>query len=179
MESDPLKMNVDSRPERFVIVNADDFGLTGGVNRGIIEAHERGIVTSASLMVRYPGASGAAEYARAHPKLSVGLHFDVAEWRYLEGEWKPAYRVVDAADFEAVGAEFGRQLALFESLVGRVPTHVDSHQHVHQSEPSRTLLLTQADRLGIPLRGCVSTIKHCGSFYGQTAGGASFPAVCP
>ena len=47
---------------RCVIINADDFGLSAGINRGIIEAHERGIVTSASLMVRWP----AAEYARAH-----------------------------------------------------------------------------------------------------------------
>src|SRR3712207_8784245 len=54
-----------------------DFGLTDGVNRGIIEAHERGIVTSASLMVRYPAAKDAADYARSNPALSVGLHVDL------------------------------------------------------------------------------------------------------
>ena len=52
---------------RVLIVNADDFGLSAGVNRGIVEAHERGIVTSASLMVRRPAAREAADYARTHP----------------------------------------------------------------------------------------------------------------
>jgi predicted glycoside hydrolase/deacetylase ChbG (UPF0249 family) len=70
---------------RFLIVNADDFGLTSGINRGIIEAHEHGIVTSASLMVRYPAAREAADYAKAHPELSVGLHFEAGEWRYRAG----------------------------------------------------------------------------------------------
>ena len=58
------------------------FGLSEGVNRGIIRAHEQGIVTSASLMVRYPAAAEAARYALQHPRLSVGLHLDMAEWVY-------------------------------------------------------------------------------------------------
>jgi predicted glycoside hydrolase/deacetylase ChbG (UPF0249 family) len=57
---------------RAAIVNADDFGQSAGINRGIVEAHQRGIVTSASLMVRWHAASeAAAAYARAHPRLSV------------------------------------------------------------------------------------------------------------
>ncbi|MGA2658858.1 MAG: ChbG/HpnK family deacetylase, partial [Verrucomicrobiota bacterium] len=55
---------------RGLIVNADDFGLDPGVNRGIIKSHEYGIVTSASLMVRWPAAAEAAAYAREHPELS-------------------------------------------------------------------------------------------------------------
>ena len=55
--------------KRFLIVNADDFGLSEGVNRGIIEAHERGIVTSASLMVLKPAAASAAAYGREHLRL--------------------------------------------------------------------------------------------------------------
>ena len=49
---------------RRLIVNADDFGQSAGINEGIIRCHERGIVTSASLMVRWPHAAAAAEYAR-------------------------------------------------------------------------------------------------------------------
>src|SRR5206468_2930594 len=60
--------------DKLVVVNADDLGLSPGVNRGIIEAHERGIVTSASLMVRWPAAAEAAAYARSRPQLGVGLH---------------------------------------------------------------------------------------------------------
>ncbi|PYS69828.1 MAG: hypothetical protein DMF73_14065 [Acidobacteria bacterium] len=57
--------------QRYLIVNADDFGQSPGINRGVIEAHENGIVTSASLMVRWPAAAEAAQYARGHPDLSV------------------------------------------------------------------------------------------------------------
>ena len=73
--------------ERCVIVNADDFGQSPGVNRGIIEAHQHGIVTSASLMVNWPAAAEAAAYGRAHADLSLGLHFDVGEWCYRNEKW--------------------------------------------------------------------------------------------
>jgi predicted glycoside hydrolase/deacetylase ChbG (UPF0249 family) len=65
--------------ERTLIVNADDFGLTSGVNAGIARAHEEGILTSASLMVRWPAAAEAAAYAARTPGLSVGLHVDLGE----------------------------------------------------------------------------------------------------
>src|SRR5262245_64423892 len=113
---------------RSLIVNADDFGLSAGVNRGIIEAHERGIVTSASLMVRGSAAAAAAAYARAHPALSVGLHLDLGEWAWRDGGWVSVYEVVRADDARAVVAEAARQLAAFRRLVGLSPTHLDSHQ---------------------------------------------------
>ena len=62
---------------RYLIVNADDFGQSTGINKGVIQAHEEGIVTSASLMVRWPAAPEAAAYARNRPGLSVGLHVDL------------------------------------------------------------------------------------------------------
>jgi predicted glycoside hydrolase/deacetylase ChbG (UPF0249 family) len=65
---------------KYLIVNADDFGQSPGINRGIIEAHEQGIVTSASLMTRWLAAGEAALYAKQFPKLSVGLHLDLGEW---------------------------------------------------------------------------------------------------
>ncbi|MDQ2918538.1 MAG: ChbG/HpnK family deacetylase [Verrucomicrobiota bacterium] len=160
---------------RHLIVNADDFGLSDGVNRGIIEAHENGIVTSASLMVRYPAANAAAEYARAHAELSVGLHFDISEWRFQKGEWTPAYQVIDSKDVAAIQIEFERQLILFERLMGRAPTHLDSHQHVHQKQPMRALLMTKAEAL-LPLRGCSGGVSFRGNFYGQTDEGAAFPS---
>lgn len=63
-----------TRHERYLIVNADDFGGDDGTTRGIIAAHDRGIVTSASLMVNMPGATLAVRLAREHPNLSLGLH---------------------------------------------------------------------------------------------------------
>src|SRR3989454_4370593 len=104
---------------RYVIVNADDFGQSSGINRGIVTAHERGIVTSASLMVRWPAAAEAAAYARAHPRLDLGLHLDFGEWAYHDETWVPLYRVVPTEDARATAAELSSQLERFRSLVGR------------------------------------------------------------
>ncbi len=153
---------------RLLIVNADDFGRSPGVNRGIAYAHEHGIVTSASLMVRYPAAAEAAAYAAEHDDLSVGLHVDLGEWVFREGEWASVYELEPAAD------EVERQLEEFRRLTGSDPTHLDSHQHVHREEPSRSILLGLADELGIPLRH-YSAVRHVGFFYGQDRDGSPLP----
>src|SRR6267378_3443838 len=98
---------------RHLIVNADDFGQSPGVNRGIVTAHQRGIVTSTSMMVRWPAAAKAAELCRAHPRLSVGLHVDLGEWACRGGDWVAVYEVVPLDDPAAVAKEVGRQLAEF------------------------------------------------------------------
>ena len=161
--------------ERVLIVNADDFGLSAGVNQGVIQAHENGVVTSASLMVRQRAAREAAEYARAHSRLGLGLHFDIAEWNFVGDRWIPLYEVVPSSDTSLVEREAWRQLATFRALVGHDPTHVDSHQHVHRSEPVRSVLHMVAQQLGVPLRECTPAIAHCGRFYGQTGKGDPLP----
>jgi len=149
-----------------LIVNADDFGLSEGVNEGILRAHRDGIVTSTSLMVRQPAAAAAAAAAGAHPALSVGLHFDTGEWERHEGAWHPRYLWVDDADADAVAAELAFQLQAFRELTGGEPTHLDSHQHVHRDEPTRSILAGCAAGLGIPLRH-QSAARYYGGFYGQ------------
>jgi predicted glycoside hydrolase/deacetylase ChbG (UPF0249 family) len=158
----------------FLIVNADDFGQSPGVNLGIIEAHERGIVTSTSLMVRWPAATEAAGYARAHPELSVGLHLDFGEWICRDGEWSRLYQVIEEADPAAVSAEVGRQLEAFRDLTGRDPSHIDSHQHAHRNEPARSIVLGTARRLGAPVRHFCETVRYCGEFYGQDDAGTPY-----
>jgi predicted glycoside hydrolase/deacetylase ChbG (UPF0249 family) len=158
----------------FLIVNADDFGQSPGVNLGIIEAHARGIVTSASLMVRWPATVEAAGYARAHPELSVGLHLDFGEWIYREGEWSRLYQVIEEADPAAVSAEVGRQIEAFRDLTGRDPSHIDSHQHAHRDEPARSIVLDAARRLGAPVRHFCETVRYCGEFYGQDDSGTPY-----
>lgn len=161
--------------QRYLIVNADDFGQSAGINEGVIEAHERGIVTSASLMVRWPAAAAAAAYAHARRDFSLGLHVDLGEWAYRNAMWVPVYHVVETDDPAAVAAEVARQLDTFRRLTGADPTHFDSHQHVHRREPVRAALQTVADRLGVPLRGCIERVRYCGSFYGQSGRGEPYP----
>jgi predicted glycoside hydrolase/deacetylase ChbG (UPF0249 family) len=163
------------RPDRYLIVNADDFGQSEGVNRGIIDAHENGIVTSASLMVRWPAAVAAAAYAREHPALSVGLHLDLGEWAQSADGWTPLYEVVDLQDAEAVRREVWQQLDTCRRLLGRDPTHLDSHQHVHRTWQVQPIVQQMAAELSVPLRGFSADVHYCGTFYGQSADGKTVP----
>ncbi len=160
---------------RHLIVNADDFGLSPGVNQGIIRAQESGVVSSASLMVRWPAAKAAADYAATHPQLSVGLHLDLAEWVYRNEQWVPLYQVVVADDEHAVADEAARQLESFRQLLGKDPTHLDSHQHVHRNEPVLTVMSRLARQLAVPLRSFSRQIRYCGDFFGQTGEGEPYP----
>jgi chitin disaccharide deacetylase len=153
---------------RLLIVNADDFGRSRGINRGVVAAHEHGIVTSASLMVRWPAARDAVAYARSAPELGLGLHIDLAEWVYSAGEWRPLYEVVDHSDVEAIRGEVRRQVEQFDSLYGAYPTHLDSHQHVHRSEPVRSVVLEVAAELGVVVRDEDRGVAYCGDFHGQS-----------
>lgn len=135
---------------RYLIVTADDFGLSPGVNRGILEAHRRGVLTSTSLMVLRPACEEAVALAREDPDLSVGLHLDLA----------PA-----ASDPAAVRDQFVR----FERALGRPPTHVDGHHDLHLRPEWLPQVLTYARRCGIPVRGRSSVVR-LGRFYGQWGG---------
>ena len=146
---------------KYLVVNADDFGASAGVNRGIVEAHRRGIVTSASLMVEMPGSEEAARLARECPALSVGLHV-----RLGDGGRKPA---ADRSDPVACRQSVEAQLIRFSELMGRMPTHLDSHHHVHTDPSLLPHFRETAKRCGVPLRDC-SGARYCSSFYGQWAG---------
>lgn len=156
---------------RRLIVNADDFGQSAGVNAGIARAHEHGILTSASLMVRWPCAEEAVAYAREHTRLSVGLHIDLGEWVCTGGEWTERYGVVDTGDAAATAAEILRQLEAFRRLVGGDPTHLDSHQHVHCSPPAERVVRELGAALGIPVRQRSDRVRYVGDFYGQGSKG--------
>lgn len=129
--------------ERFLIVNADDLGLSTAVNEGIFAAHEQGIVTSASLMALREAAPAVAEALPGHPDLALGLHLEAGE-------------------------ELRRQLDRFRELVGRDPTHLDSHKHAHETDPEFGAAAEElAAELGVPLRN--RAIRYEGGFYGRDA----------
>ena len=137
---------------KCLIVNGDDFGASRGINRGIVEAHEGGILTSASLLVDRAASAEAAALMRAYPGLSVGLHLEL-----------------DPVDPEHAAAECERQLARFLELAGEPPTHLDSHHNVHHDPRVLPHVLAQARRDGVPVRGH-SRARHMGRFYGQWGG---------
>jgi chitin disaccharide deacetylase len=150
---------------RFVIFNADDFGYSRGINRGIVEAHDAGVVTAATLVVNGRAAEEAALLARARPGLSVGLHVNFTN---------EAQRLVDLEDRDACRAELRAQYARFLELVGRKPTHLDSHQHVHRHHMRRGLFEELADEQALPLRDRPPVVFK-GGFYGQWTYGVFEP----
>lgn len=154
---------------KSLIVNADDFGFSSGINRGIIEAHERGIVTSASLMVDRPAAEEAAAYARQHSELGVGLHLELLGPRTSLRAFHRATGL-ETRLMKTLASEARRQLDRFRSLVECDPTHVDSHRHRHRREPARSVVAELARQLRVPARELDPRVRYCGDFYGQSYG---------
>ena len=155
-----------------LVVTADDFGLTRGVVEGIVEAHERGIVTSTSLMVNAPAAEPAFAEAKRLPSLATGLHFVLTFGtpvgpatplkRLLDGEGR--FRRMDSGAHERarpshVREELRAQLGLFEERVGRPPTHIDGHHHVHVQPGILRAVIEEAGRLGIPVRSTEDSVR--------------------
>jgi chitin disaccharide deacetylase len=119
-------------------------------------------------------------FARAAPTLGLGLHLDLAEWIYAARGWQPVYEVVDHGDANAVCTEIWRQVERFDHLYGAYPTHLDSHQHVHRTEPIRSAVLEVATELGVVVRDEDRGVNYCGDFHGQTGRGGSLPhAITP
>ena len=144
---------------KYLVVNADDFGYTQGVNRGILEAHVNGIVSSTSLMVGAASAKEAAVLAGQNPTLGVGLHF------VATNERGPLF---DLTDSGFVRAELDRQYQSFCELMRRPPTHIDSHQHIHfQPEGLNALFMEWAEERGLPLRKS-GQVHFNGGFYGHS-----------
>jgi predicted glycoside hydrolase/deacetylase ChbG (UPF0249 family) len=82
---------------------------------------------------------------------------------------------VGVDDRHDVEREIRVQLERCRDLLGRNPTHLDSHQHVHRRDPVRSTLAQIANELGVPLRHITPGIRYCGDFYGQTATGEPLP----
>jgi len=152
------------KPARTLIVNADDFGLTRGVSRGILEAHRRGIVTSTTVIVnRSIDAALVAELKASG--LGVGLHLNlthgapVSDPRHVpslvdaEGRFvRDAREAAARAKKDEARIELGTQIDAFRSLMGRFPTHLDSHHHVGRHEPILELVLDFARAIRVPVR---------------------------
>jgi chitin disaccharide deacetylase len=127
-----------------LIVNADDFGRAAGVNLGIVRAHREGIVTSATLMTNAPGTAHAATLAATEPGLDIGVHLvltyakpllNPSRVRSLVREdgsfWRPSELLARSIDRREALMEYRAQFARARELVGREPTHIDTHHWVH------------------------------------------------
>jgi hopanoid biosynthesis associated protein HpnK len=154
---------------RRLIVNADDFGFTSGVNRAIVEAHTHGIVTSSTLMANGPAFEGAVKLAKTVPDLSVGCHVVLIDGQPL----LDTKRLATLTASQDGGNQFRDSLKIFaaRALTGRLDSaeieaestaqihklqsagisvsHVDTHKHTHLFPSVLRPLLRAARACGV------------------------------
>ena len=151
---------------RNLIVNADDLGWSEGVNRGILEAHRHGIVTSASLLANGAAFASAVELVRPAPGLGVGVHLNLSNGAPIAGTEAVPSLVNARGEFEDgpeglllkmatrgltqddVEREWDAQIRLVRTA-GISPTHLDGHKHVHMLPGLFEIALRLAKRHGI------------------------------
>jgi predicted glycoside hydrolase/deacetylase ChbG (UPF0249 family) len=150
---------------RYLIVNADDFGLTAGVSRGILDAHRRGIVTSTTALANLPADPERDAEAAGRPDLGIGLHVNftwgtpvspadtVPSLVDREGRFVRDLAALDArVEPDEARREVEAQVEAFERRFGRPPSHLDSHHHVHRLPRVADAVLGAALAARLPLR---------------------------
>jgi chitin disaccharide deacetylase len=153
---------------RRLVINADDLGLTVGVNDGIFDAHDHGILTSASLFAGAPATFDAIRRARGRPSLGVGVHLALVDGTptlppgrvptLVEGDgrfrrsWKPFIVAClrGKVSLDEVELELTAQIERLRSA-GVTLTHLDAHKHVHAYPPVFAIVARLAGRFGIPV----------------------------
>ncbi len=145
-----------------LIVNADDFGLSKGVNYGVLECFKNGILTSTTMMMNAPAMDHAVELMKQYD-LSVGIHLvasmfkpltNVTTWLKEDGTFDKAKYFDQNAeiDVQELEIEWRAQLELFIEKTGKKPTHIDSHHHAHMEPRAKELTQKLADEYGLQVR---------------------------
>jgi chitin disaccharide deacetylase len=132
--------------ERKIIINADGFGFTKGINKGIIESIEKGVVSSISCNVNFPFIKDIDYILKNHPEISIGLHFNISVGKPVSERNKVSSLVGASGEFinekldknlilckidlSELLYELESQILILKDLGVRI-THLDSHQHKH------------------------------------------------
>lgn len=153
---------------RYLIINADDFGLTESVSRGIIKAHREGILTSTTFMVNFPWAEQVAPLLREAPDLGVGVHLNLTTGAPLlppdqvpslvnvDGRFSKALlHLLFRVDMAQARREWSAQVERAIALLGRRPTHLDTHRYLQGYPPFAEAMLAVAQEYGIPAARCL------------------------
>jgi predicted glycoside hydrolase/deacetylase ChbG (UPF0249 family) len=153
--------------EKQLIINADDFGLCESVNKGIVDAHCKGVLTSATIMANMPAAQQAVEMAKKLPNLGVGVHLNLTNGRPIcrdegvkrllnnEGDFALSpgglakLSLINGKTRAAIEAELASQIQWIIER-GIKPTHLDSHKHIHGFPMIFRIVCRLARRFQIP-----------------------------
>ncbi len=163
-----------------LIINADDFGYSPGVNYGIIEAYRNGVVKSTTLMVNMNYVDHALKLSEENKYLGIGLHFVLTAGKPLtdarslvdeKGNFRKGLEYLENyAKIEDVEIELRAQLKKFKEIKGR-PSHIDTHHHVHKVKKVYEIVKKNALEERVPIRTfeqdekVLSTDGFYGGFY--------------
>ncbi|WP_195266036.1 MULTISPECIES: chitin disaccharide deacetylase [unclassified Clostridium] len=170
-----------------LIINADDFGFSRGVNYGIIDAYRNGVVRSTSIMAGMPGFDHAVELLEECPNLGCGVHLTLSAYKPVLDSHKTIVdengffykRInpdedVEGFDLEEIYKEFCAQIEKVKSR-GIEITHLDSHHHVHTFEFLKPVMEKLLEKYNLPIRGGLcyeldydKIIPYDGLFYNET-----------
>ncbi len=173
-----------------LIINADDFGFSNGVNYGIIDAYKNGVVRSTSIMAGMPGFNHAVELLKSYKgleRLGCGVHLTLSAYKPVLSTHKTIvdengffYKrisdelIKDNFDLEEIYNEFKAQI---EKVIenGIEITHLDSHHHVHTLKSLKPIIERLIKEYNLPIRGGLlynldydKVIPYSGFFYDKT-----------
>ena len=154
---------------KFLIINADDFGMSEEINLGICRAFSEGVITDTSILIRSPYASSGMQMAN-QINMAIGLHIDffspfVKACTHDFGPDSKFYTLLHEREFEhryiqfftcaeliCIRNEIRNQIKLFKEIVGTLPTHLDYHFGLHYLPEVMSLYLTVAEEYKLPVR---------------------------
>ena len=177
------------------IFNADDFGLSKGVNLGIIESYRNGVVRSTTIMAGMPGFEHAVSLSGEYPGLKIGIHLTLTAGKSVGGVYKTLTdcdghflplaefeRLANSGDIDLHEVESECEAQIHKVLAaGITPDHFDSHHHTHNLPGIFTVFLKLAGKYGTGARikdkgslpreyeSILTTDVFSDNFYNETA----------
>lgn len=156
---------MNGAPKRRLIVNADDFNLTAGVNAAILDAHDSGIVSSTTILINMPLAAKTIEALRVRPELGLGLHLNVTLGAPVtapeeipslvtpDGVFRKRKEVLETLPLVSeIRLEYENQIKAFSARFDKLPTHLDTHHQLHDYPAFFTALSEVAQEYRLPVR---------------------------
>jgi predicted glycoside hydrolase/deacetylase ChbG (UPF0249 family) len=150
---------------KFLIVNADDFNLTQGISRAVLAAHDRGMVTSTNVMTNLFLSAGLAQALRIRKDLGLGIHLNVTFGMPLTAKRRVRTLVDGEGRFRRPGdfcrrgfhpkelaSEYETQIGKFETYFGRLPDHLNTHHHIHETPEVFEVVAGLARKYDLPVR---------------------------
>lgn len=161
----------------LLIINADDFGYSEGINFGIVSAHRKGILTSTTMLANMPGFEHGINLVQNYPNLGIGVHLTLTCGKPLLNDVPsitdnnsfhplPFYEEVFSINTDDVYREWKAQIEKILQA-GIKPTHLDSHHHVNSFIPIKEVFVELAQEYNLPVRNnfeMVSNVKTTNRF---------------